>query len=66
MHKGAAASSLGISLVKTNPNNFKLARWLIFTFAMATPVGTALGMMVAKAGDVYCIIFSSLAAGTFI
>ena len=44
IHKSAAASSLGISLVRTFPNNFKLVRWLIFVFSMATPLGVALGM----------------------
>ena len=44
IHKSAAASSLGISLVKSFPNDFKLVRWLIFTFSVATPLGIALGM----------------------
>ena len=66
IHKGAAASSLGISLVRTFPNNFKLVRWLIFVFSLATPMGVALGMLLSKAGEIYDIIFSSLAAGTFI
>ena len=66
IHKGAAASSLGISLVRTFPNNFKLVRWLIFVFSMATPIGVALGMALSKAGEIYDIVFSSLAAGTFI
>ena len=66
IHKGAAASSLGISLVKSFPNDFKLVRWLIFTFSMATPLGVALGMILSKAGEIYSIVFSSLAAGTFI
>ena len=66
IHKGAAASSLGISLVKTFPNDFKLCRWLVFTFSMATPVGVGIGMAVAEAGDIYEIIFSSIAAGSFV
>ena len=45
VHKGAAASSLGISLVKSFPNDFRLVRWLIFTFSMATPTGVILGMI---------------------
>jgi len=47
IHKGAASSSLGISLVKTFPDNFKLCRMLILTFAFATPLGVALGMLLA-------------------
>ena len=66
VHKGAAASSLGISLVKSFPNDFRLARWLIFTFSIFTPLGVVLGMVLANAGGIYSIIFSSLAAGTFI
>ena len=66
IHKGAAGSSLGISLVKTFPNDFKLCRWLILTFSMATPLGVIIGMCVLNAGDIYDVIFSSLAAGTFL
>ena len=66
IHKGAAASSLGISLVKTFPNDFKLCRWLVFCFACATPSGTALGMILANLGDIYEIIFNSIAAGSFV
>ena len=66
IHKSAAASSLGISLVKTFPNDFKLVRWLIFTFSMATPSGVVIGMILQNEGTIYTIIFSSLAAGTFL
>ena len=66
VHKGAAGSSLGISLVKTFPDNFKLCRWLIFTFSLATPLGVGIGMAVANAGNIYDVIFSSLAAGSFV
>ncbi len=66
IHKGAAGSSLGISLVKTFPNNFRLARQLAFVFALATPLGVALGMIVANAGDVWEVIFNSIAAGSFL
>lgn len=66
IHKGAAGSSLGISLVKTFPDNFRLCRQLIFTFALATPIGVAIGMIFKELGDIYEIIFSSLAAGSFL
>ena len=66
IHKGAASLSLGISLVKTFPNDFKLCRWLVFIFSLATPLGTAIGMIVSNAGDIYSVIFSSFAAGTFL
>ena len=66
VHKGAASSSLGISLVKTFPENFRLCRQLVFCFACATPLGVGIGMAVANAGDIYEIIFSSIAAGSFV
>ena len=66
VHKSAAASSLGISLVKSFPNDFKTVRWLIVIFSAATPLGVALGMILAAEGEIYSIVFSSLAAGTFI
>ena len=66
IHKGAAGTSLGISLVKTFPDNFRLCRLLILIFALATPLGVGIGMAVVNAGDIYDIIFSSLAAGSFL
>ena len=66
IHKCAASGSLGIALVRSFPNNFKAVRWLIFTFSCATPLGVILGMIFANAKEIYSIIFSSLAAGTFI
>jgi zinc transporter 1/2/3 len=66
IHKGAASSSLGISLVKTFPNDFSLCRKLITVFAFASPLGVAIGMAVAEAGDIYTVIFSSIAAGSFV
>ena len=66
VHKGAAGSSLGISLVKTFPDDFTTVRKLCFVFAIATPVGVGIGMLAAQAGEVYDVVFSSLAGGTFI
>ena len=65
IHKGAAGSSLGISLVKTFPDDFKLVRTLVFLFACATPLGVFLGMLIS-ASEIYEIIFNSIAAGTFV
>ena len=45
IHKSAAGSSLGIALAKTFPNDFRLVRWLVFIFSMATPIGIVLGMI---------------------
>ena len=66
IHKGAAGTSLGISLVKTFPDNFRLCRQMILIFALATPVGVGIGMAVVNAGDIYNVVFSSLAAGSFL
>ena len=66
IHKGAAGTSLGISLVKTFPDNFRLCRQMILIFALATPLGVGIGMAVVKAGEIYDVIFSSLAAGSFL
>ena len=66
IHKAAAACSLGISLVKTFPNDFKLCRWLILTFSLATPLGMAIGMIAANGGDLVNVVCSSLAAGSFL
>ena len=65
-HKFAASASLGISLVKSFPDDFKMIRWLLFMFAIATPIGVLLGMALAKTSEVVEIIFNSIAAGTFL
>lgn len=66
IHKGAAASALGISLVKTFPNDFGLVKKLVFIFSCATPLGISIGILASNAGDAVNVIMSSLAAGTFV
>ena len=66
VHKCAAGTSLGVALVKTFPDDFTLVRWLVFTFAIATPLGVLIGMILAQQGEIYSIIFSSFAGGTFL
>lgn len=66
VHKGAASSALGISLVKTFPNDFRLVRQLVFIFSLATPLGVAIGIAASSAGVIVDIVMSSLAAGTFV
>jgi len=66
VHKGAAASALGISLVKNFPDDFRMVRQLVFLFSIATPVGVIIGMLCSNAGDIVDVIMSSLAGGTFI
>ena len=66
VHKSAAAVSLGVSLVKTFPDNFKLCRWLIFTFSVASPVGIIVGTLASNLGSVFQLICNCLAAGSFL
>jgi zinc transporter 1/2/3 len=66
VHKGAAASSLGVSLVKTFPKDFTLVRTLVLIFSLATPVGVVIGILCSGAGDIVDVVMSSLAGGTFI
>ena len=66
IHKGAASSALGISLVKTFPDEFGLVRKLVFIFSMATPIGVTIGILASGAGELVDVIMSSLAAGTFV
>ena len=40
VHKGAARSALGITLVKSFPRDFTLVRQFVFIFACANPLGT--------------------------
>ena len=39
---------------------------LLFIFALATPIGIAIGLILHSTGDLIEIIFSSFAGGTFI
>lgn len=64
-HKGVAGLSLGIALIKTFPEDFRLIRTLVLMFALATPVGVVLGMIIAS-NDLVCLVFNSIAAGTFV
>ena len=61
IHKEAAGLSLGISLVKTFPNDFKLCRWLIFTFAMASPLGIAIDIFVENSSDLVNVVCKAFA-----
>ena len=45
IHKLAEAISLGIALSKNFPDNFRIVRWLIFIFSMATPTGIVVGII---------------------
>lgn len=45
LHKGAAAISLGISLQKHFPENFKMCFYLALFFALTAPVGIFVGVI---------------------
>jgi zinc transporter 1/2/3 len=67
-HKGPAAMSLGISLSRKfkRDEDRRKAIYLIILFALATPVGIGMGMLLQAANDIIEVIFSSFAGGTFI
>ena len=58
--------SLGISLSKTFGDDFKKILMMVILFALATPVGIALGIGLGEAPEIVDIIFSCLAGGTFV
>lgn len=66
IHKGAAAISLGISLQRGFPNDFKRVFLLAFFFAIASPIGIVIGIFLQSASTMTDIVFSTLAAGTFL
>lgn len=67
LHKWAAAMSLGISMSKNFKDETKIVYVLLMIFSCATPLGVLIGMIVGGNGsDLTDIIFSSLAAGTFV
>lgn len=66
LHKGAAGMSLGISMSQTFPGQDKFITWLLFIFACFTPVGVVIGWLLKDTSEMSEIIFSCLAAGTFL
>ena len=68
IHKSPEAISLGVSLSKNfkDAEAQKKAVRLLVVFALAAPIGVAIGMLLQEAHDLVEIIFSSFAGGTFI
>ena len=66
MHKGAAGMSLGSSMAKAFPDRDNHVIMLLFMFAIFTPLGIAIGWAADQDSPLTEIIFSCLAAGTFI
>lgn len=66
MHKGAAGMSLGISMAKTFPENESFVTLMILLFAVFTPIGVILGMILSDGSDMTELIFACLAGGSFL
>jgi len=65
IHKFAEAMSISIALNKSFTDFCYLLRFIVI-FGFATPIGTALGVVLNDAPKLVNIIFVSLAGGTFI
>ena len=66
-HKLAASMSLGSSIAKNFAENEKRKGvFLLIIFAIATPSGIILGLMLLDTGTLIEVIFNSFAGGTFI
>jgi zinc transporter 1/2/3 len=67
LHKGAAGMSFGISLKQAFPDRMCYATSLMAFFSLFTPIGVILGkVFISHASPIFEIIFSSIAAGSFI
>jgi len=66
LHKWAAAMSLGISMSKNFEDEIKTMYILLCIFAFATPLGISIGMAVSNSSELLEVVFSSIAAGTFV
>ena len=67
IHKTAASMSLGISISKNfDEEDKRKGVTLLLSFALATPIGIALGLILQNTNEMVEVVFSSFAAGTFI
>uniref|UniRef100_A0A7S3MY37 Zinc transporter ZIP2 n=1 Tax=Strombidium inclinatum TaxID=197538 RepID=A0A7S3MY37_9SPIT len=66
LHKGAAGLSLGISMAKTFPGKDAFVTKMMLLFALFTPLGVVLGWLLQGRHQLTEIIFSCLAAGSFL
>ena len=69
IHKSAASLSLGISISKNfvDKQDLKKGNFMLFLFALATPLGIFIGVLLTKgSNEMLEITMSSFAAGTFI
>lgn len=65
IHKFAEAMSISVALQKSFEDFRQLIKFIVL-FAFATPVGTALGLILNEAPEMVNIVFVSLSGGTFI
>ena len=68
LHKPAAALSLGLSITKdfSTQEEPKKGLLLLSIFALATPLGIFVGMLLQDTSPIIEVIFNSFAGGTFI
>lgn len=65
LHKFAASMSISVAMQK-NQFPFKTLFGLISIFSLATPLGVTIGIIVSNSPGMVEIVFTSLAAGTFL
>ena len=65
LHKFAASLSISVAMQK-NDFPFRMLFGLISIFSLATPLGVGIGMIVGNSPKLVQIVFTSLAAGTFL
>ncbi len=65
IHKFAESMSISIALNKSFSNT-RTIFWLMFMYAFVTPLGTAIGMIIADTSSaIVQIVFMGIATGTF-
>ena len=66
LHKGAAGMSLGISMGNTFPDQDRFVINMLILFASFTPAGVIIGWILQSSNEMTEIVFSCLAAGSFL
>jgi len=66
LHKIAASFSLAIELKIKYGDRHKIMGLILAVFAIATPLGVVIGLAAKNSSPLVDVIFSSLAAGTFV
>ena len=67
LHKGAAGMSLGISMAKTFPDEPRFVTSMILLFAVFTPLGISLGILLIETdSDMIELVTACLAGGSFV